>query len=1157
MTYSLFWRSPALPYTQKQTAISIPAGAVVSNAASIRFTGKGAANYGKIQQENQIRLLENFAGPTPPDYPTVGQTWYDTLTSTLKVCISTAPGPVLWRGMNGLQVTDVGMPPPVPAALGDLWYERTGSASGILYVYTGLGRYPQKDWSATSATYFPATSTTLGVKLNQSTFAAAANSNFDEAYIHGFSNGVAADVDGSITFNGGTVVVPKGQLCTQFPTDNAYVVWDRSNTELVSAVSGVHHFQVRQLADGTWQYDNNALWVSFVPTDNQLVIGRLTVSEQDDQSPDGITSMTLFAEARTLDQVVQVPMVQTKGAIGGWAQIHPTIDFGAGREEYDFMMGLLSQLIGDVLAFGGGGAIGKSIDYLSPMNTLDASLQDAWKAITPNDQNILLSESFLAQHKMDPDSQDWDRLLAAAKYAVERLDLPAGSTDDISDLPFVQDGRQVPPELAAKSGVQQPSTRRKANRRAGMFMLNRLFQETVNVMNAAVSNRYVLKGMLGNSGVHTSFAPNVSPLPHVTMYASAVGTPFSSYVSHGITFNFDYTNPERQRFFGAGQAIEIIVRHIPSSSPTTADNNLVSLTNSSGRFRITADSVYVMDTSVIPALTQPPGQYGAYSLTTGSTTMSSVSANGASLAIRGVYTGGASVQFVVDIKAGGATTGYLSVTWNLILDNEAVDGVRVYPKPLPFASADRVGSTSFDVTVPVVVTPPPPPPPPPPSSPIAIGNDTITVSTAETDDVGSKFSGFQFGNDGYIYAIKANSGFGATPTVTQNTVAGNWYIGKPISASTAGLYEVKFDFISGTAGQLDAQKKIGTGPATAGTWYNLGTTREFGREIWLKQAGPTQYTQLVFRATIRDVATQTTQTDATFVVNWDATRASNPYVASSGVRAADSSGIISVNEEFIVFFEVRGMVPYSSNTLSLNLTRPAGVTGGTTGTLTRTVNADALGMAEIAIWGFSSSTSGTKTFTYSLNGAPAQNVNATISPADRPDVIIMNSTVKAGTNTILFALSPSSGPVSSAVVTQNGTAVSTTLAWSKTPWKLSDQGTGYVGTATGPGGSDSEYVNLQVQPADFNIHPAPAMVYRNVGQSFTQTYYGQGSFDAPIGSMTVQSGSLPPGLSISGRTITGSFTTPGSYSAVVRCYPEADYCSAGTYGDMTVTFQVS
>lgn len=884
MPYSLNWRTPALPYTQKQSPISVPAGSVVTNAASIKFTGKGAANYGKVQQENMMQMLENFAGPFPPDNATVGQTWYDSTSGILKVCAATAPSTMVWRSLNGTQVTDVGDPAPAPPVLGDTWFQRTGTASGVMYAYTGVGRYPQKDWNAATAGYFPVTSTTLGIKINYSTFS---TQNWNEAYICSLSSGSLVDADGTILINGTATSVPRGQMYTQFPSADGLIVWDRTGTLVSTATPASSFYSVRQLPDGTWQYDNNSVWTAFEPSADMYVIGTVQVAEQDDQSSPGITSAVIFSEALDLRKMTQVPAVLAGGAIGGWEQIYPPVGVAAGREEYDYVMSLVSQLIGDATTFGGSGAMGKStLIQLPALNSLDASLQLAWKALIPHDQAVVYDEGLLNKLKVDVNSNDWDRLLASIKYAANRLELPVGITDDVSDLPFVQDGRLPPsfllninPVATPDMAAMKPSDRRQLNRHCpiGHVTLARLYQETLNVVYAAQLNRYMLKGMQGTSGVNKNFNSNVAVSEHVSFTASAAGSMFTNAVTQSISFNFDTTDVDQQRFFTAGQAIEVIVRSSPSAPPTktAADTNFANLCSQFGRFRITQDAVYVMDNSAIPAMTQIRSEGGYASCTTAGVTLASGTVGAASIVLRGQTMSMGQVHFHLDVKAGGATTGTISVAWNLITDNEMYDNgtKRVYPKPLAYQLADQVngsawfgnGTTSPSTTQPTS--------PSTPSPTIGITGDvTLTVATSETVDAGLKLSGIGFRNDGYIYTVKANSGAGASATTVVDNTAGNWYIGKPITTTQAGAYEVKFEVVSGTADQSDASKVVTTGSTAVGTWYNLGTSREFGRQIWLKQAGTSANTTLVFKATIRDVATKTVQSSGTFTVNWTATR---------------------------------------------------------------------------------------------------------------------------------------------------------------------------------------------------------------------------------------------------------------------------------------------
>lgn len=385
--YNLFWRSPALPFVQKQTPILVPAGAIVSNMSSLRFTGKGATNYGKIQQENLLRLLENFAGDTEPNNSTVGQVWFDTLEGVLKVCVNTSPGPTLWQQLNSTQITVPGAPPPATATLGDSWFSQTGSASGVLYVYTGIGRYPQVDWNASGTGYWPAPATLdLQVILNAQVFGPA-NTNYNKMYIHGTTAGLPADVAGSVLLDGVPTVIPAGFAGTKYAVTDGLIVVDPT-AMMTSTVAGQAYFVVRRFDDGRWFYDNHTTQVEFVPTAAMYAIGVCTITEQDDQNAPGVVAATMWSAAKRLTNITQAAGVMVAGAVGGWEQVWPAVEVAGGRLEYEYLYSQLASLIGDPIVFGGSAAEGKSIPYLTNFQVLDASMQAAYAARFPADQNV-------------------------------------------------------------------------------------------------------------------------------------------------------------------------------------------------------------------------------------------------------------------------------------------------------------------------------------------------------------------------------------------------------------------------------------------------------------------------------------------------------------------------------------------------------------------------------------------------------------------------------------------------------------------------------------------------------------------------------------------------------------------------------------------------
>lgn len=65
---------------------TIPDGTINTTITSLGLPGRNYAGYGEALDTNFVHVMENFADDTPPPNPLRGQLWFDTDTSTLKVC---------------------------------------------------------------------------------------------------------------------------------------------------------------------------------------------------------------------------------------------------------------------------------------------------------------------------------------------------------------------------------------------------------------------------------------------------------------------------------------------------------------------------------------------------------------------------------------------------------------------------------------------------------------------------------------------------------------------------------------------------------------------------------------------------------------------------------------------------------------------------------------------------------------------------------------------------------------------------------------------------------------------------------------------------------------------------------------------------------------
>jgi hypothetical protein len=299
--------------------------------------------------------------------------------------------------------------------------------------------------------------------------------------------------------------------------------------------------------------------------------------------------------------------------------------------------------------------------------------------------------------KVEPNSQDWDALLSACRYAVNRLELPVGIVDDVAVYPFVQDG--LPGNQALQS-FSAPDVRalppaRGIRTRAGILTVMSQYQETSNVLRSAISNRYVARGILAGSGVGTAL-PTTVVVNHALYAADA--TQLVSTISHGHAYEFSFITPNLEAFFYSGGVLQLLMTHTPSASPTAFDASLKALTTTMGRIRVSANATYVMSSDPVPMLVQVPGSNGFNQFLLGGTVLATITNGSSTIVIRGVREDAFKATIYADITPGGSITGTFNALWTYIYDSEPYlnpSSMPVYTPPIASSSASIRGSALF------------------------------------------------------------------------------------------------------------------------------------------------------------------------------------------------------------------------------------------------------------------------------------------------------------------------------------------------------------------------------------------------------------------------------------------------------------------------------
>lgn len=119
---------PYILYNSNGTQLAtIADGSINATSTPLTFVGKNYAGYGSILNQNLVYLLQNFANPTSPTNPVIGQLWYDSANKILK----TYNGSIF----KPLSSFNAGILPPTNNTTGDFWFDQNANQ---LYFYNGV-----------------------------------------------------------------------------------------------------------------------------------------------------------------------------------------------------------------------------------------------------------------------------------------------------------------------------------------------------------------------------------------------------------------------------------------------------------------------------------------------------------------------------------------------------------------------------------------------------------------------------------------------------------------------------------------------------------------------------------------------------------------------------------------------------------------------------------------------------------------------------------------------------------------------------------------------------------------------------------------------------------------------------------------------------------
>jgi hypothetical protein len=133
-------------------------GLVDTSHASIKFIGKNVSNYGEIQNDNLLWMVEHFAKDTPPSNYLDGQLWFDATNGVARLKLRASSQ---WRQLPTIAVNAT---LPSGQTPGDLWWD---TSNNQLLIWTPTGHtLIGPNYTATRATRLDSDRTINGKVFN-------------------------------------------------------------------------------------------------------------------------------------------------------------------------------------------------------------------------------------------------------------------------------------------------------------------------------------------------------------------------------------------------------------------------------------------------------------------------------------------------------------------------------------------------------------------------------------------------------------------------------------------------------------------------------------------------------------------------------------------------------------------------------------------------------------------------------------------------------------------------------------------------------------------------------------------------------------------------------------------------------------------------------